>query len=117
MVDIVATPVGYPLPSRPMTRVALPITGMTCTSCASRVERRLNELAGVTATVNYATEQAAVDFDPAAVAPEQLVAAVEAAGYRAVLPGEDAPADDADETALLRRRLIVSAALTVPVLL
>jgi P-type Cu+ transporter len=58
----------------------LPITGMTCASCANRIERKLNKLDGVTATVNYATETATVDFDPAAVAPEQLVAAVEAAG-------------------------------------
>ena len=67
-------------------RVDLPITGMTCASCANRVERRLNGLDGVTATVNYATERAAVEFDPAAVAPEQLVEAVEAAGYEATLP-------------------------------
>ena len=44
--------------------VELPITGMTCASCANRIERRLNKLEGVTATVNYATEKAAVDFDP-----------------------------------------------------
>ena len=64
-------------------RVDLPITGMTCASCATRVERRLNRLDGVTATVNYATERATVEFDPDAVAPEQLVEAVEAAGYSA----------------------------------
>ena len=63
--------------------VELPITGMTCASCANRIERKLNKLDGVTATVNYATEKATVDFDAAAVAPEQLVAAVEAAGYQA----------------------------------
>ena len=63
-----------------MSHVELPITGMTCASCASRVERGLNRLDGVTATVNYATEKATVDVDPKAVAPEQLVAAVEAAG-------------------------------------
>ena len=84
---------------------------MTCASCANRVERRLNELDGVQATVNYATEQAAVEFDPAAVAPQELVAAVEEAGYTAVLPEHDE--DDAvtpeDPTASLRRRLIVSA--------
>ena len=45
----------------------LPITGMTCASCANRIERRLNKLDGVSATVNYATERAAVDFDPAIV--------------------------------------------------
>src|SRR4051794_9243344 len=89
---------------------------MTCASCANRVERTLNGLGGVRASVNYATERAAVEFDPAAVAPEQLVAAVEAAGYRAALPAVAAAAD-ADEAAPLRRRLIASAVLSVPVLL
>ncbi len=101
--------------------VELPITGMTCASCANRIERKLNKLDGVSATVNYATERAAVDFDPAAVRPDQLVEAVEAAGYAAVLPSDEpqAPAEDrveADETAPLRRRLVISAALTLPVL-
>ena len=54
-------------------RVELPITGMTCASCANRIERRLNKLDGVTATVNYATEKARVEFDPGTVAAEQLV--------------------------------------------
>ena len=67
-------------------RVELPITGMTCASCANRIERKLNKLDGVTATVNYATEKARVEFDPGTVAAEQLVAAVEAAGYQAALP-------------------------------
>ena len=96
----------------------LPITGMTCASCANRVERSLNQLDGVTASVNYATEKATVDFDPAAVAPAELVAAVEAAGYEATLP-DDEPASDAPETdpdAPLRRRLIVSALLSAPLL-
>ena len=89
--------------------IEVPIAGMTCASCANRVESSLNKLDGVSATVNYATERASVDFDAAAVSPEQLVGAVEAAGYRAVLP-------EADETAPLRRRLAISAALTLPVL-
>src|SRR5215210_3227996 len=93
---------------------------MTCASCANRIERRLNKLDGVSATVNYATERATVDFDPAAVAPERLVEAVEAAGYQAVLPAppqsDDARPDETDETAPLRRRLLLSLALTVPVL-
>ncbi len=100
-------------------RLELPITGMTCASCASRVERRLNELDGVSASVNYATERASVDFDPSAVAPEQLVDAVEAAGYAAVLPAsepEAEPAEESDELASLRRRLVISAALALPVL-
>ncbi|MEZ5124093.1 MAG: heavy metal translocating P-type ATPase [Solirubrobacterales bacterium] len=97
----------------------LPITGMTCASCANRIERRLNKLEGVTASVNYATERATVDFDPGAVAPQQLVEAVEAAGYQAVLPSREPAAapEEADETAALRRRLLISAALTLPVLL
>src|SRR5215217_7774964 len=98
-------------------RVELPITGMTCASCANRIERKLNKLDGVTASVNYATERTTVDFDPAAVAPEQLVATVEAAGYQAALPAAE-PAEAAPEeaTAPLRRRLVVSALLTLPLL-
>ena len=99
----------------------LPITGMTCASCAARVEKSLNRLDGVAASVNYATETAAVEFDPAAVAPERLVAAVEELGYGARLPAaETARAEEADapdESAELRRRLVVSAALSLPVLL
>ncbi len=70
-------------------RLELPIEGMTCATCAIRVEKKLNKLDGVAASVNYATERATVEFDAAAVAPEQLVAAVEAAGYRAALPTGD----------------------------
>src|SRR3954470_11186072 len=97
--------------------VELPITGMTCASCANRVERRLNKLDGVTATVNYATEKAAVEFDPAAVAPERLGEAVEAAGYQAALPSAEPAATEEDATAPLRRRLVLSAVLALPVLL
>jgi Cu+-exporting ATPase len=96
-------------------QLELPITGMTCASCANRVERRLNKLAGVTATVNYATERARVEFEPGAVGVDELVAAVEEAGYGATPPAEEA-ADD-DETAPLRRRAIIAAALSVPALL
>ena len=99
----------------------LPITGMTCASCANRIERRLNKLDGVSASVNYATEKATVDFDAGSTAPEELVAAVEAAGYGALLPSAapEAGAADAaqDPTAPLRRRLALSAALALPVLL
>jgi Cu+-exporting ATPase len=99
----------------------LPITGMTCASCAVRIEGKLNKLDGVSASVNYATEKATVDYDPAAVDPQQLVAAVESAGYRAVLPAAEGPEGAAreapDPTAPLRRRLVVSALLALPVLL
>ena len=103
-------------------RVELPITGMTCASCANRIERKLNKLDGVTASVNYATEKARVEFDPGTVAAEQLVAAVEAAGYQAALPANDPGDADAevaehDETAPLRQRLIFAALLSVPTLL
>jgi P-type Cu+ transporter len=93
----------------------LPITGMTCASCANRIERKLNKLDGVSASVNYATETASVEFD-AAVAPEVLVAAVESAGYQAVLPADEPAAEEVDETAPLRQRLLVSLALMLPVL-
>jgi P-type Cu+ transporter len=105
-----------------MQHLDLPIEGMTCASCASRVERGLNDVDGVTATVNFATERAAVDYDPDRVAPEELVGAVVAAGYGAQLEPVEAAAppieaDDEDATAPLRRRLAISAALTLPVLL
>jgi P-type Cu+ transporter len=101
-------------------RLELPITGMTCASCAVRVEKKLNKLDGVAASVNYATERAAVEFDAELVAPAQLVDAVEQAGYHAVLPAagdepEEAAADD--PTRSLRQRLVVSAVLSLPVLL
>ena len=60
-------------------QVELTITGMTCASCANRIERKLNKLDGVSATVNYATEKARVTFDDAEQ-PEQLLDAVAAAG-------------------------------------
>jgi P-type Cu+ transporter len=103
--------------------VDLPIAGMTCGSCANRIERKLNRLDGVQATVNFATERAAVDFDPATVAPERLVETVASAGYEARLPAppaadhEQPPAPEVDETESLQRRLIVSASLALPVLL
>jgi len=67
-------------------RIELPIEGMTCASCAARIERKLNKLDGVTATVNYATEKAAVDYDPVLVEPQALVEAVHQVGYTARLP-------------------------------
>ena len=99
------------------TTIELPITGMTCASCANRIERKLNKLDGVHASVNYATEKATVDYDPEAVAPDALVGAVEAAGYGAKLPSAEPPSEEVDETAPLRFRLILSAVLSLPVLL
>jgi Cu+-exporting ATPase len=113
-------PTGTPQPDQ----VELLIGGMTCASCANRIERKLNKLDGVTATVNYATEKARVTFDPS-VSREQLVATVEAAGYTAALPAPpaaeegkpDEAAGEPDATAALRQRLLVSLLLTVPVVL
>jgi Cu+-exporting ATPase len=101
-------------------RIALPIGGMTCSSCANRVEKRLNQIDGVEATVNYATEQATVSFDGELVEPQALVEAIGETGYTASLPGggeEPAGAAEADPTAQLRRRLIFAAVLSLPVLL
>ena len=67
------------------TEVELEITGMTCASCANRIERKLNKLDGVTATVNFATEKAKVSF-PDGVDPVDLIHTVEQAGYGAALP-------------------------------
>jgi Cu+-exporting ATPase len=103
-------------------QLELPVQGMTCASCANRIERRLNKLDGVEATVNYATEKAAVRFDPDTVSPDELVEAVEAAGYRATLPATPGTpptpeAQDDDPSRALRVRLIGSALLSVPLLL
>ncbi|WP_406268663.1 heavy metal translocating P-type ATPase [Nocardia sp. NBC_00881] len=99
-------------------RVELVIGGMTCASCANRIEKKLNKLDGVTATVNYATEKARVDFT-GDVAPGDLIATVEQAGYTAALPAAPEPREIAaedDPTTMLRTRLLVSLALTVPVI-
>jgi len=99
-----------------MTSVELDIDGMTCASCAARVEKKLNKLDGVTATVNFATEKARVQYDPS-VTPEDLVAAVEAAGYHAALPQrEPTPEPSEDDADPLRRRLLICTALSVPVI-
>jgi P-type Cu+ transporter len=101
----------------PQRHLELPIEGMTCASCAVRIEKKLNKLDGVEATVNFATERATVEFDPAQASPEALVEVVEQAGYRAALPAAaDAEVSPADPTRDLRRRLVVSAGLSVPVI-
>ncbi|HEY3185977.1 MAG TPA: cation-translocating P-type ATPase [Solirubrobacteraceae bacterium] len=99
-------------------RIELGLEGMTCAACATRIEKRLNELDGVEASVNYATEHAVVVFDPVLVTPDRLASEVQRIGYRAHLPQEEPgpprpPPDRADD---LRRRMIVAVALSVPVL-
>ncbi|MEU4525394.1 heavy metal translocating P-type ATPase [Amycolatopsis sp. NPDC024027] len=93
-------------------RVELAIGGMTCASCAARVERKLNKVDGVTATVNYATEKAQVSY-PSRLSVDELKAVVEAAGYSARLPEPEVP-ETPEETP--RTRLLVSAGLTVPLI-
>lgn len=117
----------------PATDLQLELTGMTCASCANRIERSLNKVEGIQATVNYATEKAtvrAVEGGPLDGSPldvDALIAAVEKAGYGAAIvapptastdamTGPDTAPQPADELAPLRQRLIISAALTLPVL-
>jgi Cu+-exporting ATPase len=107
--------------------VELTIGGMTCASCAARIEKKLNKLDGVVASVNYATEKAKVSYS-GEVTPEELVAVVEATGYTAALPRpvrapeDEGTTEDAgqrardEEAAAWWQRLVVSAVLTVPVL-
>jgi Cu+-exporting ATPase len=104
--------------------VELEIGGMTCASCAARVEKKLNRMPGVEASVNYATEKARVLL-PDGVSIEDAIATVEATGYSATLPaprrtdprpaGAQGEVPDDPEVESLRQRLLVSAALTVPV--
>ncbi|WP_030924271.1 heavy metal translocating P-type ATPase [Streptosporangium amethystogenes] len=104
---------------RPQSTVELSIGGMTCASCANRIERKLNKLDGVTATVNYATEKAKVTFGEG-VDPQELIAEVEKTGYTAELPAppraEGSPQEPVDELRPLRQRLITSVVLAVPVI-
>ena len=100
--------------------VDLEVSGMTCASCAARVEQRLNELDGVRATVNFATERAHVAVTDARVAPADLVAQVDSAGYSArvvdsvsAVDGDASSADD--ESRALRARLLASVVLSLPV--
>ena len=136
-----ARPRGPPVSSAPPRTVDLDLTGMTCASCAARIEKKLNRLDGVTATVNYATERAHVTADEG-VGDDALVGAVEAIGYGVRLPvadphgqghhGTDQEHDDEDagdhgatvghghdhgddDVGSLRRRLLVVSVLAVPV--
>ena len=105
----------------PGTFVELEIGGMTCASCAMRIERKLNKLEGVTATVNYATEKAKVTV-PDGVDAATLIAEVEKTGYTAQVPRAEVPASEADtdaddpELTALRHRLIGAVVLSVPVI-
>jgi Cu+-exporting ATPase len=94
--------------------IDLDITGMTCASCAARVEKKLNKVPGVTASVNYATNRAHV-LAPPGTAPDSLIQVVEATGYGAALPVPDAP--PVDHVRGLRTDLAVAAILAVPVIL
>jgi P-type Cu+ transporter len=99
------------------TRIELPVEGMSCASCATRIERKLNRLDGVHATVNYATERATVEYDPALAGSELIADTIEQTGYHAVLtPAGRAEAQPDETTSQIARRLGVSAALTAPVL-
>jgi Cu+-exporting ATPase len=108
------------------TDIELRISGMTCASCANRIERKLNKVDGVTASVNYATEKAKVTFAES-LTPADLVRIVEAAGYAAELPpaprAPSAPAESGDKSGPVddpvrevRERFLVSAALSIPVI-
>ncbi len=101
--------------------VELLIGGMTCASCAARVEKKLNRMDGVSATVNYATEKAKVSY-PAGIQVADLIATVVKTGYTAEEPAPpepepETPRDDDPELASLRERLTVSALLALPVVL
>ncbi|MHC2548101.1 heavy metal translocating P-type ATPase [Corynebacterium hesseae] len=106
------------------TSLTLGITGMTCTSCSSRVERKLNKLDNVEATVNFATESASVSYDPATTTPADLIDVVEGAGYGAFAVDDEGEASvsTADtaregEASDILQRTLVSAALSLPVML
>ncbi len=97
--------------------IQLNIGGMTCASCAARVERKLNAIEGVAATVNYATEKARVTY-PDSVTRQDLVEAVTATGYRAELPAPAAQQSgtEPDPAASLARRVLITLVLAVPVI-
>jgi Cu+-exporting ATPase len=92
--------------------VELAIEGMTCASCAVRIEKRLNKLDGVQASVNYAGEQASVAFDPERVSVDELIGAVKGAGYHASLV--QAALGDEDPARPWLVRLVVAVVLSVP---
>lgn len=102
-----------------MSHLDLGVTGMTCTSCSSRVERKLNKLEGVSASVNFATEAAAIEYDSQTVSPQELISVVEGAGYGAFdmagAKAEESQAEKSNDGGLLRRT-IISGALSLPLM-
>jgi P-type Cu+ transporter len=108
----------------PGQRIDLAVSGMTCAACAARIEKKLNRLDGVTATVNYATEKATITVDDGATTPDELIEVIESIGYGAARPAPSADsqpqragltaADPA--TAAMRSRLVAAVALGIPVL-
>ena len=95
--------------------IELDVQGMTCASCAARIEKKLNRLEGVNATVNYATEKATVHAGKTTTA-QTLIQSIEQTGYHATLPAES-PRDPDQELRQLRRRLIICAVLSLPVIM
>ena len=125
-------------PATDLLQIDLGVTGMTCTSCSARVERKLNKVDGVDATVNFATESASVSYDPTKIDDKGLIDVVRGAGYDAfTVTHQDAAAEEGDEGAStstgtgkspqdaarareaadLKHRVTVSALLTVPIVL
>ena len=106
------------IPSASIVEVELAVQGMTCGACAARIEKKLNEMDGVEAAVNYATETAMVAFDGSTLTEALMIEAVESAGYGA-RKVDDEPFDDDLEERLrhARLRLVVSAVFTIPVVL
>ncbi|MFR9944402.1 heavy metal translocating P-type ATPase [Corynebacterium striatum] len=105
----------------------LGVSGMTCTSCSSRVERKLNKVDGVEATVSFATESASIEYDPSTSTPDSLIEVVRGAGYDAFAMTEEQKADSeetanpvdearAQEAKDLLRRTIISAAISTPIM-
>ena len=99
----------------PVQTIELDVQGMTCASCATRIEKKLNRLEGVNATVNYATEKATVHAGKTTTA-QTLIQSIEQTGYHATLPAES-PRDPDQELRQLRRRLIICAVLSLPVIM
>lgn len=95
--------------------VTLDLGGMTCASCAARIEKKLNKIDGVEAAVNFATERADIHFDAARASVGDLIAAVESAGYKAKISNE-VKADEMNKLADLTKRLVIATILATPVL-